>query len=83
MPCFDGTGPQGKGPMSGGCRGFCVIPVFSASRDERNPKEELLSLKSWAEILRKRLQWIDEQLQKCNEHASEEEVKDETRNHGT
>jgi hypothetical protein len=23
MPGFDGTGPQGKGPMTGGGRGFC------------------------------------------------------------
>ncbi len=23
MPGFDGTGPQGRGPRTGGCRGFC------------------------------------------------------------
>jgi hypothetical protein len=23
MPGFDGTGPQGQGPMTGGARGFC------------------------------------------------------------
>jgi len=27
MPGFDGTGPVGMGPMTGGGRGFCVAPV--------------------------------------------------------
>lgn len=26
MPNRDGTGPAGKGPMTGGCRGFCAVP---------------------------------------------------------
>ena len=25
MPGFDGTGPSGRGPMSGQGRGFCVL----------------------------------------------------------
>jgi hypothetical protein len=31
MPGFDGTGPRGLGPMTGGGRGFCAIPLRSAS----------------------------------------------------
>jgi hypothetical protein len=27
MPGFDGTGPLGQGPMTGECRGFCVLKV--------------------------------------------------------
>jgi hypothetical protein len=27
MPGFDGTGPRGKGPMTGGGRGYCVVPL--------------------------------------------------------
>ena len=27
MPGFDGTGPMGMGPMTGGGRGYCVAPV--------------------------------------------------------
>lgn len=27
MPGFDGTGPMGMGPMTGGGRGLCVMPV--------------------------------------------------------
>jgi hypothetical protein len=26
MPGFDGTGPRGQGPMTGGGRGFCAMP---------------------------------------------------------
>ena len=26
MPGFDGTGPMGQGPMTGGGRGFCAMP---------------------------------------------------------
>ncbi len=26
MPGFDGTGPRGQGPMTGGGRGYCAIP---------------------------------------------------------
>lgn len=29
MPGFDGTGPRGRGPMTGGGRGFCVLRVPS------------------------------------------------------
>lgn len=27
MPGFDGTGPRGMGPMTGGGRGWCAVPV--------------------------------------------------------
>jgi hypothetical protein len=27
MPGFDGTGPAGRGPMTGGGRGYCSIPL--------------------------------------------------------
>ena len=27
MPGFDGTGPLGQGPLTGGGRGFCVVPA--------------------------------------------------------
>ena len=26
MPGFDRSGPQGQGPMTGGGRGFCLLP---------------------------------------------------------
>jgi len=33
MPGGDGTGPMGMGPMTGGGRGFCAVPV----KDWRGP----------------------------------------------
>lgn len=30
MPGFDGTGPMGQGPMTGGGRGYCAVPVNTA-----------------------------------------------------
>jgi len=30
MPGFDGTGPQGSGPMTGGGRGECAVPAGEA-----------------------------------------------------
>jgi hypothetical protein len=30
MPGFDGTGPRGMGPMTGGGRGFCAVPLPAA-----------------------------------------------------
>jgi len=32
MPGFDGTGPMGQGPMTGGGRGYCVVPLGAAGR---------------------------------------------------
>jgi hypothetical protein len=31
MPGFDGTGPRGMGPMTGGARGFCN-PYYAGAR---------------------------------------------------
>ena len=30
MPGFDGTGPRGEGPMTGGGRGYCVVDLNAA-----------------------------------------------------
>ncbi|MGD9044823.1 MAG: DUF5320 domain-containing protein [Desulfobacterales bacterium] len=35
MPGFDGTGPAGSGPMSGGGRGYCIL---SGSYNLRRPR---------------------------------------------
>jgi len=31
MPGFDGTGPRGLGPITGGGREFCVVPLSPGS----------------------------------------------------
>lgn len=32
MPGFDGTGPRGQGPMTGGARGYCAAPLAEGIR---------------------------------------------------
>ena len=32
MPGFDGTGPLGQGPLTGGSRGYCIVPLDSKSK---------------------------------------------------
>jgi hypothetical protein len=32
MPGFDGTGPQGQGPMTGRGEGYCAIPLDRTPR---------------------------------------------------
>ncbi|MFA7072693.1 MAG: DUF5320 domain-containing protein, partial [Methanoculleus sp.] len=34
MPGFDGTGPSGRGPLTGGRRGRCVLPGTPAATEE-------------------------------------------------
>jgi len=36
MPGFDGTGPRGLGPMTGGGRGFCSVPPGGAGMAYRS-----------------------------------------------
>jgi hypothetical protein len=51
MPNYDGTGPDGKGPMTGRGRGYCVIPIST-------PKQELDFLTSQAQALQAQLKQI-------------------------
>ena len=52
MPGFDGTGPRGGGPMTGGGRGFCAV-LLSA------PHQELDFLKNQSQALREQLEQIE------------------------
>ncbi len=37
MPGFDGTGPMGQGPMTGGARGYCTSAGMQAAQPNVNP----------------------------------------------
>ena len=41
MPGFDGTGPLGKGPMTGRCKGFCVL---TTSKENPNKTDGLVGI---------------------------------------
>ncbi len=51
MPGLDGTGPRGKGQMTGRGMGYCVIPVSTQN-------QELDLLKNRAQALREELERI-------------------------
>ncbi len=51
MPNFDGTGPRGKGPMTGGGRGYCAIPL-------PNPGQNFDLLRNQIQILQTELKQI-------------------------
>ena len=51
MPNFDGTGPLGKGPMTGCGRGYCVLPIST-------PEQELDFLRNQAQALQAQLKQI-------------------------
>ncbi|MBN1367380.1 MAG: DUF5320 domain-containing protein [Dehalococcoidales bacterium] len=51
MPNLDGTGPDGKGPMTGCGRGKCIIPIS-------NSEQELDFLTNQAQVLEKQLKTI-------------------------
>ena len=51
MPNYDGTGPNGKGPMTGLGRGYCVIPISSS-------EQELEYLRNKVHVLREQFKQI-------------------------
>lgn len=55
MPNKDGTGPTGKGPMTGRGNGYCIIPI-------NNTQEELNFLKNREKALKEELQNIENRL---------------------
>ena len=51
MPNLDGTGPYGKGPMTGCGRGYSVLPIST-------PEQELGLLRNQAQALQAQLKQI-------------------------
>jgi hypothetical protein len=52
MPKKDGTGPIGKGPLTGRGSGHCAIPI-------NTPDEELGFLKNQEKVLREELRQVE------------------------
>jgi hypothetical protein len=64
MPGFDGAGPSGMGPMTGGGRGYCAVPqAGSLGRD-------LNLLKTRAQILKRQLKQIEARISEQEEAGS-------------
>lgn len=82
MPGFDGTGPMGMGPMTGGGRGFCAIPLrpawpayaspsygaygFGAFAPRMTREQELELLKSESQALREELKGLESRIKQLS-----------------
>jgi hypothetical protein len=71
MPLKDGTGPDGKGPMTGRGGGKCIIPLNSS-------QEDLSFLKNRKNVLREQLGQIEARIEVL-ESSSRKERKHENR----
>ncbi len=65
MPGKDGTGPRGKGPLTGRGSGYCIIPLNTT-------EEELAYLKNQEKVLREQLQHIKTRVRKLETVANGE-----------
>ena len=59
MPKLDGTGPNGKGPISGRGSGYCIIPLNTT-------EQELEFLKNQERVLRRQLKHIGTRIKSLN-----------------
>ena len=46
MPGFDGRGPRGMGPITGGGRGFCAVPLNIQGTELNSLKNQMNALKA-------------------------------------
>ena len=95
MPGFDGTGPRGMGPMTGGGRGFCAIPLWpgytgmgshmpysmswSTPYDRTPPFTPAVTREEELDYLKGLAQSMREDLQEIEKRVQEMEGKEEKR----
>ena len=70
MPGFNGTGPRGMGPMTGGGRGYCVVPLGV-------PETGFDFLKNQARGLREQLEQIDARIKELEALRAKSAVRSE------
>ena len=59
MPNYDGTGPDGKGPMTGFARGYCVIPISSSEQELELLRNQKHVLQTQLEQIRNRIKGME------------------------
>ncbi len=67
MSKFDGTGPNGKGPMTGRGSGYCVIPL-------NTPEQEIGFLKNQEQALKKQLKHVETRIRRIENSTSQKEA---------
>jgi len=58
MPNYDGTGPGGKGPMTGHGRGYCVISLNSSEQELNFLKNQEKALAQQLKVIRTRIKGV-------------------------
>jgi hypothetical protein len=58
MPNFDGTGPYGKGRMTGCGRGNCVIPITSSEQELDFLRNQAQALQAQLKLIRTRIKGV-------------------------
>ena len=84
MPGFNGTGPRGLGPRTGGGRGFCapaqgnvayrgraLAGAYGAAYHGLSSKEELELLRNEFSVLQKELEIIESRIKNMEKQKSE------------
>ena len=58
MPNYDGTGPDGKGPMTGFGRGYCVVPITSSEQELELLRNQEIVLQAQLNQIRTRIRGV-------------------------
>ncbi|MFC1912011.1 DUF5320 domain-containing protein [Chloroflexota bacterium] len=58
MPGFDGTGPRGMGPMTGGVRGYCAVPLSTPETGLDSLQSQMQALKAQLEQVKSRIEYL-------------------------
>jgi hypothetical protein len=58
MPNYDGTGPEGKGPMTDFGRGYCVIPISNSEQEIELLRNQEHVLKAQLKQIRNRIKGV-------------------------
>jgi hypothetical protein len=67
MPKFNGTGPAGKGPLTGHGSGYCAMPISL-------PGQELELLKNQEKALKKQLRHITTRIKRIENKSGQKEA---------
>lgn len=67
MPKFDGTGPEGKGPMTGSGSGYCIITLNTTT-------EESEFLKNREQNIKKQLRHVTTRIKRIEKSERQKEV---------
>ncbi len=67
MPKLDGSGPSGKGPMTGRGSGYCVIPLNTT-------EQELEFLKNQEQALNRQLKHVGNRIRRIKSQSAQKEI---------